>query len=39
MKKKPVITAEEAVTHIKDGDRLLVGGFMGLGSPPMQLKA
>ncbi|MDT8296879.1 MAG: CoA-transferase, partial [Spirochaetaceae bacterium] len=39
MKKKPIITAEEAVTHIKDGDTLLVGGFMGVGSPPMLLKA
>ena len=39
MKTKPVVSAEEAVTHIKDGDTLLVGGFMGVGSPPMLLKA
>jgi acetate CoA/acetoacetate CoA-transferase alpha subunit len=39
MKKKPVVSAEEAVTHIKDGDTLMVGGFMGIGSPPLLLKA
>jgi acetate CoA/acetoacetate CoA-transferase alpha subunit len=39
MKEKPIISAEEAVSHIKDGDTLMVGGFMGVGSPPGLLKA
>ncbi len=39
MKAKPVISAAEAAGYIKDGDVLMVGGFMGVGSPPLLLKA
>ncbi len=39
MKEKPVISAADAVSRIKDGDTLLVSGFMGVGSPPNLLKA
>lgn len=39
MKEKPVVSAEKAIRHIKDGDTLLVGGFMGVGSPPGLLRA
>lgn len=28
-----IITKEEALTHIKDGDSLMIGGFMACGSP------
>ncbi len=39
MKKKPVISAEDAVARISDGDTLLVSGFMGVGSPRGLLNA
>lgn len=39
MKEKPIISAAEAVSKIKDGDTLLVGGFMGVGTPPLLMKA
>jgi len=39
MKKKPVIGADEAVEMIKDGDTLMVGGFMGVGTPPKLMEA
>lgn len=39
MKEKPIISAEEAISHINDGDTLLVSGFMGIGSPLNLLKA
>ena len=39
MKAKPIVSAAEAVSHIKDGDTLLVGGFMGVGTPPLLMKA
>ncbi|MCG8478594.1 MAG: 3-oxoacid CoA-transferase subunit A [Spirochaetales bacterium] len=39
MKEKPIITAEAAIGHIKDGDTIMVGGFMGVGSPPGLLRA
>ncbi len=31
---KPVITADEAVSKIREGDVVMVGGFLGCGSPP-----
>ncbi len=39
MKEKPIITAEEAVAKIKDGDTLMVSGFMGVGTPAGLMKA
>jgi len=39
MKAKPIISADEAVAKIKDGDTLLVGGFMGVGTPPRLMEA
>ena len=39
MHKKPVVSAAEAVSQIKDGDTLMVGGFMGVGTPPALMKA
>ena len=33
MKEKPIITAEEAVAKINDGDSIMVSGFMGIGTP------
>ncbi len=39
MKEKPVITAGEAVGHIRNGDTIMVGGFMGVGSPPGLLRS
>ncbi len=39
MKEKPVVSAAEAISHVKDGDTLLVGGFMGVGTPPLLMKA
>jgi acetate CoA/acetoacetate CoA-transferase alpha subunit len=39
MKEKPIVSAAEAVSHIKDGNTLLVGGFMGVGTPPLLMKA
>ncbi len=33
------MTAEEAVTYIKDGDTILVGGFLQVGSPETILRA
>ena len=39
MIEKPVISAEEAVSKIKDGDMVMLGGFMGCGSPPRLLSA
>ena len=39
MKEKPVISSEDAVSMIKDGDTLLVSGFMGVGTPSGLVKA
>lgn len=39
MIQKPIISAKEAIAKISDGDTLLVGGFMGAGSPPTLLEA
>ncbi|MBB6479383.1 CoA transferase subunit A [Spirochaeta isovalerica] len=39
MKEKPIITAEEAIAMIKDGDTLMVSGFMGVGTPAGLMKA
>ena len=39
MKQVPVITAQEAATHIKNGDTLLVGGFGMTGNPVHLLHA
>ncbi len=39
MKRVPVITAQEAATHIKNGDTLLVGGFGMTGNPVHLLHA
>jgi len=36
---KPIITAEQAVELIKEGDVVMLGGFMGCGSPPKLLAA
>ncbi len=36
---KPIITAEKAVGMIKEGDVVMVGGFLGCGSPPNLLDA
>jgi len=36
---KPIITAEKAVEMIKEGDVVMVGGFLGCGSPPGLLDA
>ncbi|HNR00199.1 MAG TPA: CoA transferase subunit A, partial [Trueperaceae bacterium] len=33
MVKKPIVTADEAVKLIKEGDAVMVGGFLGCGSP------
>jgi len=30
---KPIISAADAAGRIKEGDSLMVGGFMGCGSP------
>ncbi|HSV55570.1 MAG TPA: CoA transferase subunit A [Magnetospirillaceae bacterium] len=34
MVEKPVISADEAAAKIREGDTLMVGGFLGCGSPP-----
>ncbi len=39
MKEKPIITAEEAIAKISEGDTLLVSGFMGVGTPVGLMKA
>jgi len=36
---KPIVTAEQAVGLIKEGDVVMLGGFMGCGSPPGLLAA
>ena len=36
---KPIISPEQAVEMIKEGDVVMLGGFMGCGSPPGLLKA
>jgi acetate CoA/acetoacetate CoA-transferase alpha subunit len=36
---KPIISAEKAVEMIKEGDVVMLGGFMGCGSPPGLLEA
>jgi acetate CoA/acetoacetate CoA-transferase alpha subunit len=36
---KPVITAAEAAGKVKEGDTIMVGGFMACGSPATILKA
>ena len=33
MIEKPILKAEEAVKQIKDGSVIMVGGFMGCGTP------
>jgi len=33
MVQKPIVTADEAVKLIKEGDAVMVGGFLGCGSP------
>ena len=39
MVKKEILSAAEAVERIPDGAVVLLGGFMGVGSPPKLLKA
>ena len=39
MIEKPVLSASEAVKHIEDGMSVMVGGFMGCGTPPALVKA
>jgi acetate CoA/acetoacetate CoA-transferase alpha subunit len=36
---KPIISPEKAVEMIKEGDVVMLGGFMGCGSPPLLLDA
>jgi acetate CoA/acetoacetate CoA-transferase alpha subunit len=36
---KPIITAEQAADLVKEGDVVMVGGFLGCGSPPKLLDA
>ncbi len=36
---KPIVSAEKAVDLIKEGDVVMLGGFMGCGSPPGLLEA
>ncbi|WP_314137800.1 acetate CoA-transferase subunit alpha [Buttiauxella noackiae] len=37
--KNKVITIEQATEHFRDGMTIMVGGFMGVGSPPRLLQA
>lgn len=39
MVEKPIISADKAVEMIKEGDVVMLGGFMGCGSPPLLLGA
>lgn len=39
MHAKPILTAEKAVELVKDGDVVMVGGFLGCGSPSNLLAA
>ncbi len=39
MVEKPILKAEEAVKDIKDGSSIMVGGFMGCGTPLSLVKA
>lgn len=39
MIEKPILTAKEAVKNIKDGSVIMVGGFMGCGTPLSLVKA
>lgn len=39
MREKPIITANEAVLKINNGDSIMVSGFMGVGSPKGLLKS
>ena len=39
MKERSIITADEAMGYIQDGDTIMVGGFMGVGSPPGLLRS
>lgn len=39
MVEKPVISAQEAAAKIKEGDALMVGGFMACGSPHTVIEA
>jgi len=39
MIKKPVVSAEEAAGFVKDGDVVMLSGFMACGSPPDILEA
>ncbi len=36
---KPIITAQEAVKHLQNGMSVMVGGFMGCGTPPKLIDA
>ena len=36
---KPIITAEEAAEMVREGDVVMIGGFLGCGSPPGLLDA
>jgi len=36
---KPIITAQEAATLVKDGDSIMVGGFQAAGSPHSLIQA
>lgn len=39
MVEKPIITAREAAAKVKEGDALMVGGFMACGSPHSLIEA
>jgi acetate CoA/acetoacetate CoA-transferase alpha subunit len=39
MTQKPIISAQEAAAKVKAGDTLLVGGFLGCGSPHTVIQA
>ncbi|GAB1455749.1 hypothetical protein MASR2M48_10560 [Spirochaetota bacterium] len=39
MVEKPIVTAEQAVDLIKEGNVVMLGGFLGCGSPDGLLKA
>ncbi len=39
MKKDKMISIAEAINHIKDGDTIMVGGFMANGTPEALIDA
>lgn len=39
MVNKPIISANEAVKHVEDGMTVMIGGFLGCGSPDGLIKA